>query len=130
MKIKPLKPFSHADKNLGLRPIGVGEVLSRIAGKVIVSVLKNDVIHCAGSPQVCAGQEVGIEAGIEVYSFNSMCNNENNDAELLVDASNKFNSLNREVFLRNILYICLQYLLLLRTVSTLLQGYFSFEENN
>ena len=34
------------DKNSGLRPIGVTEVLGRIAGKVIVSVLKNDVTDC------------------------------------------------------------------------------------
>ena len=31
------------DKNPGLLPIGVGEVLRRIAGKVIVSHLKEDV---------------------------------------------------------------------------------------
>ena len=36
------------DKNPGLRPIGVGEVLRRIAKKVIISVLKNDVIDCTG----------------------------------------------------------------------------------
>ena len=38
------------DKNPGLRPTGVVEVLRRIAGKVIVSLLKEDVIrtmdHC------------------------------------------------------------------------------------
>ena len=37
------------DKNPGLRPIGVGEVLRRIAGKVIVSHLKEDVMHSVGS---------------------------------------------------------------------------------
>ena len=35
-----------------------------------------------------------------------MYNDENNDAVLLVDASNAFNSLTREVFLHNISYIC------------------------
>ena len=66
------------DKNPGLRPIGVGKVLRRITGKVIVSVLKNDVIDYTGSLQVCAGQEARIEAA--VYSLNSMYNDENNDA--------------------------------------------------
>ena len=36
------------DKNPGFQPIGVGEVLRRIAGKVIASVLKEDVIKCTG----------------------------------------------------------------------------------
>ena len=52
------------DKNPGLRHIGVGEVLHRIASKVIVSVLKEDVIKCTGALQVCARQEAGIEAAI------------------------------------------------------------------
>ena len=92
------------DKNPGLRPIGVGEVLRRITRKVIVSVLKNDVIDCTGSLRVCAGQEAGIEPA--VHAVNSMYNDENNDAVLLVEASNAFNSLNRGVFLHNISYIC------------------------
>ena len=49
------------DKNPGLRPIGVGEVLRRIAGKVIVSHLKEDAIQSVGSLQVCAGQYAGCE---------------------------------------------------------------------
>lgn len=32
------------DKNPGLRPIGVGEVLRRIIGKVVTYSLRNDVI--------------------------------------------------------------------------------------
>ena len=39
------------DENPGLRSIGFGEVLRRIAGKVIVSLLK-DVIKCTGMLQV------------------------------------------------------------------------------
>ena len=54
------------DKNPGLRPIGVGEILCRITGKAIVSVLKKEVVSSAGSLQVCAGQEAGSEAAISI----------------------------------------------------------------
>ena len=73
------------DKNRGLRPIGVGEVLRRIACKVIVSVMKEDVINCKR-------QEADIEA--TVHSVNMMYEDENTDAILLVDSSYAFNSLN------------------------------------
>ena len=45
------------DKYSGLRPIRVNEVLRRIAGKVIVSVLKEDLIKCTSTLQVCAEQK-------------------------------------------------------------------------
>ena len=82
----------------------MGEVLRRIAGKVRVSGLKNNMIDCTGSLQVRMGQEVGIE--VAVQSLKSIYNDNNTDAVLLVDASNTFNSLNCEVFLHNISYIC------------------------
>ena len=66
--------------------------------------MKNEVIDCTGSLQVCAGRDAGIETA--VHALNSMYNDENNDTVLLVDASNAFYSLNREVFLHNISYIC------------------------
>ena len=66
----------------------VREVLRRIGGEIIVSVLK-DIINCTISLQVCGSQEAGI--GAAVHSLNSMYNNESNDAVLLVDASNVFN---------------------------------------
>ena len=50
------------DKNPGLRPIGIGEILRRIAGKVIVSAIQKDIVSSAGSLQVCAGHEAGCEA--------------------------------------------------------------------
>ena len=79
-------------KNARLRPVGIGEVLRRIAGKVIVLVLKEDVIKCTGMLQVRAGQEVSIEAAF--YSMNMIYEDENTGAILLADASNTFNSLN------------------------------------
>ena len=51
-----LIPF---DKNPGLRPIGVGEILRRIAGKVAVSSTRNDIIDSVGSLKVCTGYEAG-----------------------------------------------------------------------
>ena len=40
-----LIPF---DKNPGLQPVGVGEVLRRIAGKAVMKVLKEDIKKAAG----------------------------------------------------------------------------------
>ena len=92
------------DKNPGLRPIGVGEVLRRIIGKVIVSVVRNDIISSVGSLQVCAGHEAGCEAAI--HAMHTIFEEENTEAVLLVDAANAFNSVNREAFLHNIFVIC------------------------
>ena len=49
-------------QNPGIRPIGLGEILRHIAGKVIVSHLVEDVIQSVGSLQVCAGQDAGCES--------------------------------------------------------------------
>ena len=92
------------DKNPGLRPIGVGEVLRRIAGKVIVSHLKEDVIQSVGSLQVCAGQDAGCESLI--HAMRTIYEDQSAEAVLLVDASNAFNSINRNVFLHNVEVIC------------------------
>ena len=83
------------DKNPGLRPIGVGKVLRRIAGKVIVSV---------GSLQVRAGQDAGCESLI--HAMRTIYEDQSAEAVLLVDASNAFNSINRNVFLHNVEVIC------------------------
>ena len=82
------------DKNLGLRLIVVGGVLHRVGGKVIVLILAEDVIKYTGTLQICAGQEAGIETAI--HSMNMMYKDENTDVISLVDASNAFNSLNRQ----------------------------------
>ena len=55
------------DKNSGLRPIGIAEVLRRIACKVVVSHIRE--------LQVCAGQEAGGESLVhamhEIYEDQS-----------------------------------------------------------
>ena len=43
------------DKNSGLRPIGIAEVLLRIASKVVVSHIREDIISTVDLLQVCAG---------------------------------------------------------------------------
>ena len=76
------------DKNPGLRPIGVGEVLRRIIGKTVVSALKQDVIKSVGSLQVCAGHEAGCEAS--VHAMREIFEDASSEAILLVDAANAF----------------------------------------
>jgi len=92
------------DKNPGLRPIGVGEVLRRIAGKVVMQIVKNDVTKAAGCLQTCAGQEAGSEASI--HAMNEIFNENDTEAVLPVDAENAFNSINRKTLLHNIEFIC------------------------
>ena len=91
-------------QNPGIRPIGVGEILRHIAGKVIVSHLKEDVIQSVGSLQVCAGQDAGCESLI--HAMRTIYEDQSAEAVLLVDASNAFNSINRNVFLYNVEVIC------------------------
>ena len=92
------------DKHPGLRPIGVGEVLRRITGKVVVSVLRKDVIASVGSLQVCVGHDAGCEA--DVHTMHSIFDEENTEAVLLIDAGNAFNAINRKVLLHNVRIVC------------------------
>ena len=92
------------DKNPGVRPIGVGEVLRRIIGKAILSVIKPEILSSAGNLQLCAGQAGGCEA--TVHAMSDIFEEEETDALLLVDADNAFNPLNRRVLLHNIQYLC------------------------
>ena len=54
------------NKNPGIRPIGVGEVIrlfgSGVAEKVIMDLAKKDVQQAVGSLQLCLGQDAGAEA--------------------------------------------------------------------
>ena len=86
------------------RPIGICGCARRIISKAILFVTKGDVQEVAGSLQLCAGQIAGIESAVH---FMSDCfQSEDTEAVLLIDASNAFNSLNRDAVLHNIRYIC------------------------
>ena len=67
-------------------------------------ILKQDVIDASGSLQVCAGLKCGSEAAI--HAMRKMFEADDNDAILLIDASNAFNSLNRSAALHNIRILC------------------------
>lgn len=92
------------DKYPGVRPIGIGETLRRIVGKAVSITLKADIQEAVGPIQLCASCESGCEAAVhamhELYSM-PQC-----DAVIQVDATNAFNSLNRQVALRNVLHLC------------------------
>ena len=88
----------------GVRPIGVGEVLRRIVGKAVTSILKPDLVGSTAPIQVCAGLQGGVEAAI--HAMRQMYNDPDCDAVLLVDANNAFNSLNRSVALNNLKFTC------------------------
>ena len=88
------------NKNPGIRPIGFGETLRRIIGKAIGWVLKDEIQDAAGPLQVAIGLESGAEAAI--HAMRKKFESEDCEAVILIDASNAFNSLNRQVALHNI----------------------------
>ena len=86
------------DKYPGVRPIGIGEISRRIISKAVLVILGNDVIDATGPLQLCAGQDLG--CGTAVHCIRQLYEDTDTEALLLVDATNAFNSLNREVALK------------------------------
>ena len=91
-------------KNPGVRPIGVGEVLRRIVGKAIISVIKPESNELCWKFKLCAGQASGCEAA--VYAISDIFEEQFTDALLLIGADNAFTSFNRKILLHNIKYFC------------------------
>ena len=83
------------NKNPGVRPIGVGEVLRRLLGKAMVLTTGVDVEELCGADQLCSGLKGGIEGAI--HSVNRLFNmsSSSGGCVLMVDAKNAFNSVNR-----------------------------------
>ena len=79
-------------------------MLRRIIGKSVISVVKPELMESAGNLQLCAGQEAGCEAAI--HAMEEIFKEDETDGLLLVDATNAFNSINRNALLHNIQYIC------------------------
>ena len=92
------------DKNPGVRPIGVGEVLRRIIGRSILRCIQNDLKLLGTNQQLCLGQKCGIEHAI--HSLRNEFEKAEVEGILLIDAKNAFNSLNRDLALWNIEKMC------------------------
>ena len=92
------------DKRPGVRPIGISEVLRRILGKAVMTVIKEDVIKSTGPLQLCGGHETGCEAAIRATKL--VFEDPSTDAIIFVDATNAFNNLNRKAALFNIQFLC------------------------
>ena len=86
------------NKNPGVRPIGVCETVRRIIAKAILSITRLDILEACGPLQLCVGHCAGVEAAI--HTIRSSFNDESVQGVLLIDASNVFNSLNRNVALQ------------------------------
>ena len=92
------------DKNPGVRPIGVGEVIRRIIGRNILWCIGNDLKILGQNRQLCLGQKCGIEHAI--HSLRETFELPETEGLLLIDAKNAFNSLNRDLALKNIQKTC------------------------
>ena len=92
------------DKCPGMRPIGVGEVPRRILAKAVLRIVGRDVEEAAGPLQVCAGQDGGCEPA--VHAMRRIFHHPDTEGVLLVDATNAFNTINRQAALQNISIIC------------------------
>ena len=92
------------DKKPGVRPIGIGETLRRIAGKCISLSLKTEVTEATAPLQTCGGLEGGVESS--VHAVRDMYMDDTTDCVLLVDAANAFNCLNRSAALQNVGALC------------------------
>ena len=69
-----------------------------------MSILKSDIQISVGNTQVCAGHRRGCE--VSVHALVDMFNDDETEGVIQVDASNAFNSLNRNVLHHNVKIIC------------------------
>ena len=88
------------NKNPGICWIGVGEFGRRSIAKAVMSIPKGHIQDPIGTKNLCAGQISGVET--VVHSVRKMSDHKEIEAVLLMDDSNPFNSLNRQVAIQYI----------------------------
>ena len=106
---EPLQPLIACrliamDKCPGVRPIGIGEVVRHILSKAILSVDHPLSKRLLDPHQLCAWQKSGCEAAIHVLE--ELFHEDTTEGILLIDASNAFNTLNRQATLMNVQSLC------------------------
>jgi hypothetical protein len=77
------------DKSPGVRPVGIGEIWSRLIAKVVLVEAGPGAKNVCGDNQLCAGLEAGIEG--RIHAANQWWKEielEENNGFLLVDARN------------------------------------------
>jgi hypothetical protein len=93
------------DKCPGVRPIGIGECLRRLIGKVVAVKTKQQVVEAGGKDQLATSLPAAIEGAAHSMTelFREHGDEEHADGYgmLLVDASNAFNAVNRPAALWN-----------------------------
>ena len=88
------------DKCPGVRPVGIGEIWSRLIAKVVLVEAGPEAKATCGDDQLCAGLEAGIEGGIHAANqWWKEIELEENNGFLLVDARNAFNEMSRAAML-------------------------------
>ena len=87
-----------------IRPIGIGEALRRLLGKIIMAAVKTDVLEVCGAAQLAGGLSSGCEAAAQ--ALQSIWDGDESEVMLLVDASNAFNRMNRAEALHTVWREC------------------------
>ena len=67
-------------------------------------VVNHDIKEACGYIQKCSGLPAGLEAA--VHAMQKVYEDEDTEGILLVDSKNAFNSLNRQVALHNVQFLC------------------------
>ena len=85
---------------IGIRPIGIGDILTRLAAKTVLSATRSEAAEACGIDQTCAGLAAGIEG--DVHSIRLLFDQWQEDEDwgfFMTDARNAFNSACRKTLL-------------------------------